>query len=63
MGNERLLELAALQVQFEGVITRIDGDISRKKRVEFLTQLCAEFGCSFKEFTYLERVLIDEVTK
>ena len=56
--NDRLLELAALQVKFERIVTRVDGDISRKKQIEFLTQLCAEFKCSFKEFNYLEKVLI-----
>ena len=60
MMNDRLLELASLQAQFERVITRIDGDISRKKQMEFLTQLCAEFECSFKEFKYLERCLVNQ---
>ena len=59
MRNERLLELAGLQVQYEKSIDRDDSTTTHKDKMQELTRLCAEFNCSFKEFQYLERCLIN----
>jgi hypothetical protein len=48
MNNERLLNLAALQVEYERTI-----------EMNMLTKLCAKFECSYKEFQYLERCLVN----
>ena len=59
MRNERLLELARLQVQYEKTIDRDDSATTHAEKMQVLTHLCAEFTCSFKEFQYLERCLIN----
>ena len=59
MRNERLLELAGLQVQFEKTIDRDDPSTTHAEKMQVLTHLCTEFSCSFKEFQYLERCLIN----
>ena len=59
MRNERLLELAGLQVQYEKTIDRDDPATTHTEKMQVLTHLCAEFNCSFKEFQYLERCLIN----
>ena len=59
MRNERLLELAGLQVQYEKSIDRDDPSTTHTQKTQVLARLCAEFNCSFKEFQYLERCLIN----
>jgi hypothetical protein len=59
MNNERLLNLAALQVEYERTIDRDDERVARSDKMNTLTKLCAKFECSYKEFQYLERCLVN----
>jgi len=59
MRDGRLLELAGLQVQYEKTIDRDDSATTHAEKMQVLTRLCSEFNCSFKEFQYLERCLIN----
>jgi len=59
MNNERLLNLAALQVEYERTIDRDDESVARSDKMNMLTKLCAKFECSYKEFQYLERCLVN----
>jgi hypothetical protein len=60
MRNERLLQLAGLQVQYERIIDRADPSVTHTEKMQLLTHLCAEFNCSFKEFQYMERCLMHD---